>query len=52
MTQGRFNHLSILNTHKERLDKISLVSIANAFVSLNDNRNRNMGLFTDADFKI
>lgn len=52
MTQGRFNHLSILNTHKERLDEISLVSVANAFVSLNDNRKRNMGVFTDADFKI
>ena len=50
MTQACFTQLSILNTHKEKLDKISLVSVANAFVSLNENRKRNFGVFTDSDF--
>ena len=50
MTQACFTQLSILNTHKKKLDKISLVSVANAFVSLNENRKRNFGVFTDSDF--
>ena len=50
VTQARFTQLSILNTHKEKLDKISLVSVANAFVSLNENCKRNFGVFTDSDF--
>ena len=50
MQQERFTHLAILNTRKIRLDSISLVSVANAFVSLNDNRKRNFGTFTAADF--
>ena len=51
MLQARFNHLSILNTHKERLDRLCLVSVANSFVSLNENRRRNFGTFTIDDFK-
>lgn len=50
MNQARFTHLSFLNTHKARLDKICLVSIANAFVLLNHNRKRNLGKFTEVDF--
>lgn len=50
MNQARFTHLSVLNTHKARLDKICLVSVANAFVSLNDNRKRNLGKFAEVDF--
>ena len=50
MQQARFTHLAVLNTHKIRLDSICLVSVAKAFVSLNDNRNRNFGTFTVADF--
>ena len=50
MTQARFTQLSILNTHKEKLDKISLLSVTNAFVSLNENRKINFGVFADADF--
>ena len=38
MLQARFNHLAILNTHKERLEKLCLVSVASSFVSLNENR--------------
>jgi len=50
MLQARFNHLAILNTHKERLDKLCLVSVANSFVSLNENRQRNFGKFDTTDF--
>ena len=48
--QARFMHLAILNTHKIRLDSICLVSVAKAFVSLNNNRSRNFGTFIVADF--
>jgi hypothetical protein len=51
MLQSRFSHLAILNTHKDRLDNLCLVSVANAFVSLNENRQRNFGTFTIADFQ-
>ena len=50
MLQARFNHLAILKTHKNSFDKICLVSEANSFVSLNENRERNFGRFTTADF--
>lgn len=50
MLEARLNHLAILNTQKERLDKLCLVSEANSFVSLNENRERNFGKFDIADF--
>lgn len=49
MTQQRFNHVAILNTHKTRTDALRLIDVANEFVSRNDNRKRNFGTFTDAD---
>ena len=48
MLQACFNHLKILNTYKDRLDKLCLVSAANSLVSLNENRERNFGKFTTA----
>ena len=36
-TQIRFSNLTILDTHKQRTDKICLVAVANEFVALNDN---------------
>ena len=50
MLQARFNHLTILNTCKHTLDTLCLVSVANSFVSLNENRERIFGKFTTADF--
>ena len=50
MLRAHFNHLAILNTHKDRFDKLCLVSVANSFVSLNENRERNCGKFTTTDF--
>ena len=49
MLQARFNHLAILNAHNDRFDKFCLVSVANSFVSLNENHERNVGKFTTAD---
>ena len=40
-TQTRFSNLTILNTHKQRTDKLRLVDVANVFVALNDNRKGN-----------
>ena len=49
MLQARLNHLAILNTHKERLDKLCLVSSVNSFVSPNESRQRKFGKFDIAD---
>ena len=38
MTQKRLNHVILLNTHKEQLDKICLHDIAKEFVSRNERR--------------
>ena len=40
-TQTRFSNLTILNTHKQRTDKLCLVAVAKVFVALNDNRKAN-----------
>ena len=51
MSQERFNHVSILNTHKERLDNLHLEEVANDFASLNENRQNNFGKFFAVDFQ-
>lgn len=48
MTQERFSNLTILNSHKERTEKLCLVDIANEFAKRNDNRKRNFGIFKDS----
>lgn len=35
--QTRFSNLTILDTHKQRTDKLCLIAVANEFVALNDN---------------
>lgn len=49
MSQKRFTHLALLNSHKSRTDRIRLVDVANEFASLNENRKRNFGTFIGAD---
>ena len=51
-TQIRFSNLTILNTHKQRTDKLCLVSVANEFVALNDNRKCNFGTFREYNLKM
>ena len=45
MTQERFSNLTILNSHKERTERISLLGIANEFTDRNNNRKRNFAIF-------
>ena len=49
MSQARLNHLMTLNVHKELTDSLSLVDVANEFVSNHDYRMRTFGCFTDND---
>ena len=51
-TQTRFSNLTILNTHKQRTDKLCLVAVANEFVVLNDNWKGNFGAFREPDLKM
>ena len=45
MTQERFSNLTILNSHKERTERLSLVDIANKFAARNDNRKGKFSYF-------
>ena len=49
MTQERFSNLTILNSHKDRTDRLSLLDIANEFKEQNGNRKRNFGMFRESD---
>ena len=53
-TQTRFStgNLTILNTHKQRTDKLCLVGVTNEFVALNDNWKGNFGTFRKSDLKM
>ena len=43
ITQTKFSNLTILNTHKQRTDKLCLLVVTNEFVALNDNQKGNFG---------
>ena len=45
MTQERLNAVMILNVHKDKTDKLSLVDIANEFVT-NERRSSQFGKFS------
>ena len=49
ISQKRFTHLAILNTHKTRTDNLRIVDVANVFASRNENRKRKFGIFTEQD---
>ena len=46
MKQSRLNNLMMLNIYKEELEKLSLVSVANEFVSGSDHRTHVFGTFS------
>ena len=48
MTQKRFKALAILYSHKDIVDKLSLVAIGNDFVDNLPNRRNNLGTFSDS----
>ena len=43
MGEERFSNLAMLNGHKRRTDSVSLIEVAQEFVSRNENRKRNFG---------
>ena len=49
MTQERFSNQTILNSHKEKTDRLSLLDIANEFTDRKRNRKRNYGTFKAYD---
>ena len=52
MTQDKFSNLTILNSHKQRTDKLCLLDVANEFVGRNENRKRNFGIFKETNFNL
>ena len=48
MTQTRFSNLTILNTHKQRTDKLCHIDVANEFTALNENQKSNFGTFKES----
>ena len=52
MTQTRFSNLTILNTHKQRTDKLCLIDVANEFSALNENLKSHFGTFKECDLKM
>ena len=49
MGKNRLNHLMILNVHKDLLDDLNLIDIANQFVGINQRRRNTFGAFTTHD---
>ena len=49
MSQTRFNHVDLLNTHKTCTDNLQLVDVANEFIARNENRKGIFGTFTVQD---
>ena len=52
MTQTRFSNLTVLNTHKQRTDKLCLIDVANEFAALNENQKSNFGTVKESDLKM
>ena len=44
--------LTILNTHKQRTDKLCLIDVANEFAARNENRRSNFDTFKESDLKM
>ena len=50
MRQQRLNHLMVLNVHKEFTDKLSLIDVANKFISGSEHRKNIFGMdFSQSD---
>ena len=52
VNQRKFNSIALLSMHKPKTDGIDLVSVANGFVSLNENRSRVFERFTKTDIQL
>ena len=51
MKDNRLNHLMTLYVHKTRTDILNMTAIGNIFISNNDERNQNFGVFRDGDIQ-
>ena len=51
MGSSRLNNAMVLHVHKDRLDKLSMVDVANNFVFKSDNRETLIGRFDDFDLR-
>ena len=51
MGQNRLNNLMVLHIHKERLDQLSLIDVANDFVKESDHRQTVFGNFDSLDLR-
>ena len=51
MSTSRLNNVMVLHVHKERLDKLSMVDIANDFVFESDHRKTLFGTFDAIDLR-
>ena len=49
MSQSRLNHCMILNIHKDQVDKMNLIDIANKFCWNNESRQTYFGKFSEHD---
>ena len=49
MGKNRLNSLMILHVHKDLLDDLNLIDIANKFVGINQRRRNTFGVFTSSD---
>lgn len=47
--QQRFSNLTILNYHKKLTESLDVIKIANTFAGRNENRMKNLDIFTNAD---
>ena len=52
MTQTRFSYLTVLNTHKQRTDKLCRIDVANQFAALSENRKSNFSTYKESDLKM
>ena len=50
MTQNRMNNTIILNTHKEELDKLDMIQVANEFYREYDERKNVFGNISKKDY--
>ena len=51
MSQNRLNNTMVLHVHKEKLDGLSMVDVANYFVEGSEHRMGIFGKFTDIDLR-
>ena len=49
MTQQRLNYFMVLHMHKDRTDKLDIISVANEFVAQREHGSSIFGKFIEAD---